>query len=349
MQDPLRHFGIAARPGQKRPEVLRGVRGIAPPQQQECQTVVRADQALIEFERPPIVSDRFLDAAALRQRDRDVLEDPDVVGLVAERELIRRDRTLDVTVSFERHALVEVVEALGRDGVVLIEEDSLPPAHAGAPGNASAAIAGKVGRARGRGNAPPDVSLNLLPTHTEVSAMPRQRPAPTRDILDADWAFFGELCRALALKVARSYDPEIVIGVAKAGVIPAAIIASILQREFAAMVIGREADDAAPQLRIGPPPSVRGRRVLVVDETCDTGDTMKLALNEVRKLHPAEVRTAVSFTTGGWRADYHAFETDKAIILPWDREVIEDGELVTRPDLRAWLARHDQPGSTSAG
>ncbi|MEO5824691.1 MAG: phosphoribosyltransferase family protein [Gemmatimonadales bacterium] len=191
--------------------------------------------------------------------------------------------------------------------------------------------------------------MNLPPTRTEVPTMPRQRPAPTRDILDADWAFFGELCRALALKVARSYDPEIVIGVAKAGVIPAAIIASILQREFAAMVISRQSDDAAPELRIGPPPSVRGRRVLVVDETCDTGDTMKLALNEVRKLHPAEVRTAVSFTTGAWRADFHAFETDKAIILPWDREVIEDGELVTRPDLRAWLQRHDQPGSTSAG
>ncbi|MBA2292371.1 MAG: phosphoribosyltransferase [Gemmatimonadales bacterium] len=191
--------------------------------------------------------------------------------------------------------------------------------------------------------------MRLPLTRTEVPTMPRQRPAPTRDILDADWAFFGELCRALALKVARSYDPEIVIGVAKAGVIPAAIIASILQREFAAMVIGRQTDDAEPELRIGPPPSVRGKRVLVVDETCDTGDTMKLALNEVRKLHPAEVRTAVSFTTGAWQADFHAFETDKAIILPWDREVIEEGELVTRPDLRAWLGRHDQPGSSSAG
>ena len=178
--------------------------------------------------------------------------------------------------------------------------------------------------------------------------MPRQRPAPSRDILDADWPFFGELCRALALKVARSYDPDIILGVAKAGVIPAAIIASILQREFAAVVIARRTADGDPELRIGPPPSVRGRRVLLVDETCDTGDTLKLALNEVRALHPADVRTAVSFRTGMWQPDFHAFETDKAIILPWDREVIEDGELVTRPDLRAWLARHDQTGSSSA-
>jgi hypothetical protein len=31
--------------------------------------------------------------------------------------------------------------------------------------------------------------------------------------------------------------------------------------------------------------------------------------------------------------------TEKAIILPWDREVIEDGELVMRPDLRRLLER----------
>ena len=145
------------------------------------------------------------------------------------------------------------------------------------------------------------------------------------------------ICRALALRVARHYDPEIILGVAKAGVIPAAIIASILQKEFAAIVIGRRTADAEPELRIGPPPSVRGKRVLVVDETCDTGDTLKVALHEVRGMQPADVRTAVSFRTGPWTPDYHAFETDKAIILPWDREIIEGGELVTRPDLRGWL------------
>jgi hypoxanthine phosphoribosyltransferase len=82
----------------------------------------------------------------------------------------------------------------------------------------------------------------------------------------------------------------------------------------------------------GPPPSIRGRRVLVVDETCDTGSTMKLALNEVRALRPADVMSAVSFKTGDYSPDFHAFETDNFIILPWDREIIQNGELITRPD-----------------
>ncbi len=87
--------------------------------------------------------------------------------------------------------------------------------------------------------------------------MPRRRPELTRDILEIDWPFFGELCRALALHVARTYDPEIVVGIAKAGVIPAAIIASILQRELVTMSIARPGDTGAPELITPPPPSIR--------------------------------------------------------------------------------------------
>lgn len=161
-------------------------------------------------------------------------------------------------------------------------------------------------------------------------------PAP-RGILEIDWPFFGELCRALALKVAREYQPEVVLGIAKAGVIPGVVVASILQLEFASMAVTRQDAGGDPILVTGPPGTIRGRRVLLVDETCDTGSTLKLALNEVRALKPAEVRTAVSFRTGPYQPDFHAFETDKLIILPWDREIIADGELVTRPDYVEWL------------
>lgn len=159
----------------------------------------------------------------------------------------------------------------------------------------------------------------------------RNLPA-SRGVLEVDWPFFGEICRALALKVAREFDPEVVLGIAKAGVIPGVVVASILQREFASMVVTRTEEGEEPVLIAGPPPTVKGRRVLLVDETCDTGSTLKLALNEVRALKPKEVRTAVSFKTGPYAPDYHAFETENFIILPWDREIIQGGELVVRPE-----------------
>src|SRR5947209_16996872 len=68
------------------------------------------------------------------------------------------------------------------------------------------------------------------------SRFPSKTP---RGVLQVDWAFFGELCRVLALKVFREYDPDVVIGIAKAGVIPGAVVASILQRDFASVAITR--------------------------------------------------------------------------------------------------------------
>ena len=155
-----------------------------------------------------------------------------------------------------------------------------------------------------------------------------------RGVMEIEWAFFGELCRALALRVAREYRPDLVLGVAKAGVIPGAVVASILQCEFASMVVTREEDDTEPILVSRPPASVRGRHVLIVDETCDTGSTLKLALSEVRAIGPAEVRTGVSIKTGSYVPDYFAFETESYIVLPWDREIVQNGELVARPDPR---------------
>src|SRR6266496_6169052 len=169
------------------------------------------------------------------------------------------------------------------------------------------------------------------PTTPRPSGGTRAGKAP-RGVLQVDWAFFGELCRVLALKVFREYDPEVVIGIAKAGVIPGAVVASILQRDFASIAITPEGSVIA-----GPPRLVTGKRVLLVDETCESGSTMKLALAAVREQKPAEVKTAVSFKTGSYKPDYYALENENFIILPWDLEVIVNGEIVIRPDYRAQL------------
>ena len=63
---------------------------------------------------------------------------------------------------------------------------------------------------------------------------------PTHEFLEVSWEMFGELCRALALKVARDFSPEVVVGIARAGVIPAAVVASILRVDFYSMKISRK-------------------------------------------------------------------------------------------------------------
>ena len=71
---------------------------------------------------------------------------------------------------------------------------------------------------------------------------------------------------------------------------------------------------------------VKGKRVLIVDDVNDTGDTLVVARAHLDEFHPAEVRTAVLHekATSPVHADYHAAEVLewRWMIYPWAR--VED-------------------------
>ncbi len=162
--------------------------------------------------------------------------------------------------------------------------------------------------------------------------------AAPQEVFDLTWELFGELCRALALRVYREYDPDVVVGIATAGVLPAAVIADILQVDFYSMKISRRAGGQVrerPELLSTTPVQAAGKRVLLVDEITTSGDTMRLAVAALRDVLPAEIRTATCFCrTAGYLPDFHALASDALIVFPWDRKVIEDGELVVHPTYR---------------
>jgi hypoxanthine phosphoribosyltransferase len=166
--------------------------------------------------------------------------------------------------------------------------------------------------------------------------MPRKKPVrPAKEVFNVDWPLFGELSRALALKVAREYDPDVVVGIATAGVVPAAAVAAMLDRPFHSMLVSRryqaESVRERPAVFGAAPAEVRDKRVLVVDETCGSGETLRLAIAAVLDAGAADVRSAVSFKTGDFQPDFFGLETESTIVLPWDKEIIVDGELLPNP------------------
>jgi hypoxanthine phosphoribosyltransferase len=157
---------------------------------------------------------------------------------------------------------------------------------------------------------------------------------PSKGVIEVDWALFGELSRALALKVARGADPDVVVGIATAGVVPGATVAAILGLDFYSLMITRKKRGevaAEPAVLSGAPTDVRDMNVLIVDETCDSGATMRLAKAAIVSAGASKVWTAVSFRTGKYEPDFHALATESTIVLPWDREVLIDGELRINP------------------
>lgn len=160
-------------------------------------------------------------------------------------------------------------------------------------------------------------------------------------VTEITWARFGELCQALALAVA-AYDPEIIVGIAKGGVLPAAVLASLLRREFYPVRLSRRQDDRVvrdqPALLTPMPAAVGGKRVLVVDDIAVTGETLRLAVQEALRLGAAMVKTATLFVhRAGHRPDYFVLETDELILNPWNHLVLEGGQFVVNPEYQKEL------------
>ena len=163
-----------------------------------------------------------------------------------------------------------------------------------------------------------------------------RRESQTPEFLDLSWEMFGELCRALALRVARDFEPDLVIGIARAGVFPGAVIASVLRKDFYSLTISRreggELVRDRPAVLSAAPLQCQGKKILLVDEITSSGETLRMGLASVRDRNPAEVRTATSFSRhGGFQPDYVALQTDATVIFPWDRKIFEGEDLVVNP------------------
>jgi len=187
----------------------------------------------------------------------------------------------------------------------------------------------------------PRYTPRIPPLEQLMSSRPPYAPDLSKGVLIVDWPLFGELSRALALKVARAWTPEIVVGVATAGVVPGAAVAAILDLPFHSILVSRrystERVRATPAVFGAAPVEVRGKRALVVDETCGSGDTLRLAVAAIVNAGAEEVQTAVSFKTGSFNPDFHALATEANIVLPWDREILVGDELRPNPKYAGML------------
>ncbi len=164
-------------------------------------------------------------------------------------------------------------------------------------------------------------------------------------VLTIGWEDVARICRRLAEEVEKNLRPDVIIGVAKGGAIPGAVIASMLRRDFFPVRITRREADvvtrAHPALiaRI-PPEVVRGRRVLVVDDLAMTGETLRVAVDECWAQGATEVRTATLYRhSGSVRPDWFGLETDDLIIQPWDAIVYSGGRWQVNREYSEELAR----------
>ncbi len=153
--------------------------------------------------------------------------------------------------------------------------------------------------------------------------------ADSSDLVDKEvltWQLFGDASQDLAHQIADSgFVPEIVIAVARGGMVPAGALTYALgvkltdaiNVEFYTDVSKTLPDPVllAPRLDTE---SVSGKKLLVVDDVADSGRTLALVLKLLRGFG-ADVRSAVLYAkpTTVVEPDYVWKHTDQWIVFPW--------------------------------
>lgn len=149
------------------------------------------------------------------------------------------------------------------------------------------------------------------------------------------WDGFGDATRDLAREiVAAGFEPEVVVAIARGGLLPAGAIAYGLGAKNCGAInmefytgIGTVLD--APEVL---PPELDmnyldGRRVLLVDDVADSGRTLKMAVEMLRE-KGADVRSVTIYTKPSTiiQPDFAWKDTGKWINFPWSHKgsVIEE-------------------------
>lgn len=143
------------------------------------------------------------------------------------------------------------------------------------------------------------------------------------------WQGFGDGSRELAQLVADSgFRPEVIIAVARGGMIPAGALTYALGVKLTDAInveFYTDVEETLPDPILLAPmldtDSIRDRKLLIVDDVVDSGRTLALVLKLLRGFG-ADVRSAVIYAkpTTIIQPDFVWKQTDKWIVFPWSAQ-----------------------------
>ena len=158
-------------------------------------------------------------------------------------------------------------------------------------------------------------------------------------IREITWNDFHKMCKKLAGKISKS-DFDLIIGVARAGLYPAVLIAGMLRKEIYPIRVTRRENDQIkyqePVWKVNIPNVVNGKRVIIIDEIADSGSTLSKISQRLKNKGANSVETVV-LVTHSWskpKPNHYILESDELIIFPWDKDILVDDKWVLHPELK---------------
>jgi len=150
-----------------------------------------------------------------------------------------------------------------------------------------------------------------------------QNPKYVAPTWDEVYVMMIELARRIK---SSGYSPQVIVGVSRGGWPPARVMSDLLENPNLANMkvefyknIGVTAQ--RPKITQPVTSEVIGKRVLVVDDVADSGQSLRIAERHLRQKGAQEIRVCTLYLKPKsiFKPNHYAKTTSKWIIFPWER------------------------------
>lgn len=164
--------------------------------------------------------------------------------------------------------------------------------------------------------------------------------------MQIDWEYFHKLVNGIAINLKAK--PDVIVGISRGGLYPATLLSHILQIELIPIKLSRRVNDVityqTPKWVIKPSEeNIKDKNVLIVDEICDSGETLEIVKDFIKSLNPKDIKIAVLYShkKSSNIPDYIGKITDELVINPWDRVILKDMKLEPNKEYLEALEQQD--------
>jgi len=151
--------------------------------------------------------------------------------------------------------------------------------------------------------------------------------AATRNYVAPTWDQIYEMLIDLALRIKRSgFKPDIILGVSRGGWIPGRILSDLIENTHTANIkiefyVGLGKTARKPVITQPLNEDAAGKKILIVDDVSDTGESLKVATDHVVGKGASDTKTVTVYLKpqSSFKPDFFADSTGDWIIFPWER------------------------------
>jgi hypothetical protein len=141
------------------------------------------------------------------------------------------------------------------------------------------------------------------------------------------WGKIESIAKKVSEKIKKEkFRPDVVIGVARGGVVPARLLCDFLHiKDFLSLKAEHwgitATKNGKASIKYGLNIDLTGKNVLLVDDVTDTGESIELSKEHVKRLNPKTIKTATLYHLKGSKyvPDFFGLEHEWVwIIFPWN-------------------------------